>query len=260
MNRLLFIFASLMVFAFSNPGYCEDKSLAGLFKEKNIKGTIVITSLDGEKSYIHDEKRAISRFVPASTFKIPNTLIALEESAVKDEKEILKWDQKDKGLLAWNRDQSIESAFKSSCIWFYQEMARRVGKEKYEFHLKKLNYGNCKTGPGLDTFWLEGDLKISAVEQISFLKNIYERKFRFKTSSYELLTRMMILEKTPSYTLRAKTGWAQRVTPQIGWFVGYVETGNGVWFFATNIDIEKPGDSDLRQKITINALKLLKII
>lgn len=251
---------ALLLFILPISAHAEDPDLAKLFTDQHLTGTIVISSLDGAKTYIHNDERANARFVPASTFKIPNTLIALEEGVVADEKEIRKWDGKDTGVPAWNRDQSMETAFRSSCVWFYQELARGVGLDRYSSYLARMNYGNGKAGPDLTTFWLGGDLKISAVEQISFLKKLYGRAYPFKPSSYELLGKLMTVEQTPAYKIRAKTGWAQRITPQVGWYVGYVESGGKVWFFATNLEIVKPEDSRLRQTITTEALRLKGII
>ena len=228
---------ALVLFPLVPSAHGEDLEIANLFKEKNLFGTIVISSRDGRKTYTHNDERARTRFVPASTFKIPNTLIALEEAAVANEKTIIKWDGKDKGLPAWNKDQSIETAFPSSCVWFYQELAKRIGWDKYVSYLGKLKYGNEQVGPELTTFWLEGDLKISATEQIAFLKRLWAESFPCRQSSYELLRKLMVVEQTPSYTIRAKTGWAPKSIPQIGWYIGYVESGEKVWFFATNIDM-----------------------
>ena len=252
--------AALLVFTFVQSAHGEDPNLAKLFTDRKLTGTIVISSLDGGRTYIHNDERANTRFVPASTFKIPNTLIALEEGVVADEKETRKWDGKDRGVPAWNRDQSMETAFRSSCVWFYQELAREVGLDRYAAYLARMKFGNGRAGPEPTTFWLEGDLKISAVEQVSFLKKLYARAYPFKSSSYELLRKLMVVEQTPAYTVRAKTGWAQRITPQVGWYVGYVESGGKVWFFATNLEIVKPEDSRLRQTITMEALKLKGII
>ena len=259
-SHIVLCVVALVLFPLVPSAHGEDLEIANLFKEKNLVGTIVISSRDGRKTYTHNDERARTRFVPASTFKIPNTLIALEEAAVANEKTIIKWDKKDKGLPAWNKDQSISTAFPSSCVWFYQELAKRIGRDKYVSYLGKLKYGNEQVGPELTTFWLEGDLKISATEQIAFLKRLWAESFPCRHSSYELLRKLMVVEQTPAYTIRAKTGWAQRAVPQVGWYVGYIEAGETVWFFATNIEMVKPEDSRLRQEITIEALKLKGII
>ena len=47
----------------------------------------------------------------------------------------------------------------------------------------------------------------------------------------------MVQEQTPKYKLSAKTGGGPRAEGVvIGWYVGYVETGDNVYFFAMNID------------------------
>ncbi len=243
-------------------GVCEDADIAKLFSDRNVQGTLVLTTLSGSECWVHNDSRAATLFVPASTFKILNTLIALDAGVI-DEKEVLKWDGKDKGIKAWNRDHTLETAFKSSCIWFYQELARRIGRDKYKAILEKVGYGTANPGPDLETFWLEGDLKISAGEQIEFLKGLYRKELPFRASSYDTLGKLMILAQKPTYVLRGKTGWAgmgHKDSRQIGWFVGYVESRGKTWFFATNIDIEKPEDAKYRQEITLEALTLKDIL
>ncbi|MEH0018736.1 MAG: penicillin-binding transpeptidase domain-containing protein [Desulfobacter sp.] len=122
--------------------------------ERDANGTIVISSLDSNTQFLNNKARAEKRLLPASTFKIPNTLIALDTGAVADEKEIIKWDGQDKGWYRWNKDQSLETAFPFSCVWFYQELAGRVGNASYLKYLDGIDYGNEQTGKNLDTFWL----------------------------------------------------------------------------------------------------------
>lgn len=259
----IFSILALFLFTLVSTSSAEDADIDQLFKQNNISGTMVISSLDGTTTYSHNNERAATRMLPASTFKIPNTLIALEEEAIGDEKQMLKWDGLDKDVAAWNKDQTLESAFRTSCIWFYQELARRIGLERYNAWLAKLYYGNGQAGPNLDNFWLEGDLKISAHEQVVFLKRLYRREFPVKESSYELLRRLMIIEKTPTYTLWAKTGmvgFGQKVSPKIGWYVGYVESGNKIWLFAMNMEVNKPEERRLRQELTMEVLRQKGII
>jgi beta-lactamase class D len=260
--QILFVFFVALAVAFFVAGdsHADDLDLAKLFKDRGVEGTIIISSLDGKINYVHNSDRSETRFIPASTFKIPNTLIALEEGAIKNEKEVIKWDGKDKGFDTWNKDQTLQTAFSVSCVWFYQELARRVGNEKYLTHLKKLGYGNEKTGPDVTTFWLDGGLKISAREQITLLKKLYEESLPYSKGNIKLLKKIMIVEENPQFTIRAKTGWAMTADPQQGWYVGYVETKGQTWFFATNLEIKKKGDNAFRKEITMAALKAKGIL
>ncbi len=238
----------------------EDSTLSSIFAEYGSEGTLLLVSNDNQKSFAHNTKRSQERFTAASTFKIPNTLIALECGAVKDENQIIPWDSVDQGMPEWNKDQSLSSALPVSCVWFYQELAKRVGKDKYKEYLAKLNYGNETVGLDVTTFWLDGSLKISAAEQIDFLKKIYANELPFSLKHLRILKKIMIVEQDLSYIIRAKTGMAVSCDPKVGWFTGYVETAEAVWFFALNMDIKTPEDLKLRKEIVIEALKKKGII
>lgn len=248
-------FITFLVFLWSLSAVAEDQVLAGLFSQHGMKGTIVISSLNNEKTFIYNEPRANLKFSTASTFKILNTLISLEEKAISGKNDVLKWDGHIYDFPDWNHDQTLESAFKVSCVWCFQELARRVGAEKYRNYLRESAYGELREPFVETTFWLDGSLQISAIEQVDFLKKVYLRALPFNVTSYETLRQIMLVEKMPAYTMRAKTGWATRVKPQVGWYVGYVETPKDVWFFATNIEIRDEKDLPLRQKLTRAALQ-----
>ena len=165
---LLLFFTSV----FSSGVRAEDADLAALFQQRGVQGALVLRSLDGKTQYVYNTSRAEERFLPASTFKILNTLIALEEGAIQDEREVIEWDGTDKGWEPWNADQTLATAFPLSCVWFYQALAKRVGNEAYLEQLQRVAYGNTQTGPDVTTFWLEGDLRISAMEQIELLTRL----------------------------------------------------------------------------------------
>jgi beta-lactamase class D len=257
-KKALLLLAAILFFATSVQA--EDAALQELFQSRKVKGTIVIASLDGATEYISNKARSEKRFLPASTFKIPNTLIALAEGAVANAQEIIKWDGKDTGWAAWNKDQSIETAFPVSCVWFYQELAQRVGNSTYLSHLEQLQYGNKITGTDVTTFWLEGDLRISAQEQVTFLKKLYKEQLPYPKEHQDVVKKIMIVDETPQYVIRAKTGWTTQDNQQIGWYVGYVTTEKQVWFFATNIDINEKSDLTYRKEITQEALHVKGIL
>ncbi|TGK25234.1 class D beta-lactamase [Leptospira stimsonii] len=253
----LFFIVWIFLFSFS---FCKSVSeVDRTFNSSGKKGTLIISSLDGSKEWIHDQRRSEERFLPASTFKIPNTLIALQEKIVSDENFEFRWNGTRTDVEDWNQDQTLKSAFQRSCVWCYQELAVEVGLKKYETYLQKMEYGNLKTGKDVRTFWLEGDLRISAREQIDFLKKLYLRKFAFDSKNYEILRKIFLVGSGSDSSFFAKTGWAQSV-PSIGWYVGYLETKTEVWFFALNLDVGEKKDLALRKEIVLQSFKDLGLI
>jgi len=256
MSKINFFKITLIVLFFLTIASANDAEIKTIFKTKGVNGTLIISSLNGDYNYIYNKKRSIKQYLPASTFKLPNTLIALDENIIEDENEIIKWDGKKRTYDAWNKDQSLKSALPVSCVWAYQKLSKEIGNKNYIKHLQKINYGNKKTGPNLTTFWLDGDLKISASQQIEFLKKLYNYELPYKKKYINILKDIMIITNKPTYIIRAKTG----LSSKIAWYVGYVESKNKVWFFALNIDINKRNDIEYRKEIVMQALRVKNII
>ena len=245
---ILFLLLNTLTFA-------KDLQLEKIFKDNQVEGTIVIESYNTKKIDIYNDKRASMFLSPASTFKIPHTLIALNEGLITSDSLIL-WDKTDKGMKAWNKNQTLESAFKVSCVWCYKEFASKIDKNKYKSYLEELNYGNKIIGDNITDFWLDESLKLTAYGQIEFLKRLYKNDLPFKIENIDALKEIMIDEKTNDYIIRAKTGWEGKY----GWYVGYIETKNDVYFFATNINTKSKDDLAKRKKITLEALKIKGVI
>ncbi len=238
-----------------------------VFKELGVEGSIIIYDASKNKLYEHNIPRNSKAFLPASTFKILNTLVALETGVISDEITIFTWDgikRKFAGseVNIWNRDTNLRQAFKNSTIWFYQVLARKIGRERMQKFINKVDYGNQQIGTSenIDKFWLEGPLKITPKQQIEFLQKLQSGKLPFSQRNLNLLKDIMIVEQTPNYTLRAKTGWVASKNPNTGWFVGYLEQNNTVYFFATNINITNPKLAAARIKITRRCLKILGLL
>lgn len=235
------------------------------FREMAVEGSIIIYDLKNERFSEHNPQRNITAFPPASTFKILNSLIALETGAIADEIAVLTWDGIEREIPQWNRDLNMKEAFKLSAVWFYQVLARRVGYARMQEWVSKAAYGNQKIGDreDIDKFWLDGELRISPEEQIQFLRRLYDNKLPFSEKSIAIVKDIMINEKTPEYTIRAKTGWfgfGNDAIANIGWYVGYVETGDNVYFFATNIDIRDEKDGAARIQLTRRCLQDMGVL
>ncbi|MBW4574238.1 MAG: class D beta-lactamase [Aphanothece sp. CMT-3BRIN-NPC111] len=235
------------------------------FQDMGVEGSIMIYDLNNDRVFQHNPQRNTTAFLPASTFKILNSLISLETKVISDEIAVLTWDGIQRTVSEWNRDLNMREAIKLSAVWFYQVLARRVGYDRMKQWVIQAGYGNQKIGDkdNIDKFWLEGQLRITPQEQIQFLRRLYNNDLPFSERSLSIVKDIMIMEKTPDYTIRGKTGWvgfADDVTPEIGWYVGYLEKGNNVYFFATNIDIRNEKDAAARIELSRRCFKDLAVL
>jgi len=235
----------------------STKDIQKIFEKENADGCFIIHDFKNNKSLSYNSARLDSTFLPASTFKIINSMIALETEVIKDENETIKWDGKKRFVNEWNQDHNLKSGIKYSVVWLYQELAKRIGQEKMSHWVNAANYGNKNIGGNIDTFWLNGEIRISANQQIEFLKRLYLNALPFSIKNQEIVKEIMIVEKGHDYIIRAKTGWATRVERQIGWYVGYIEKNDNVYFFALNMDIKSKQDTAKRKLITKQITDLL---
>lgn len=260
------IYLSVLVSLFSAVGAFGQVDLQKPFDDCGFKGSITIYDKKNKKWTFSDKSDAKRKTLPASTFKIINSMIALDAAAVKDEKEVIKWDAQKREVASWNADTDLENAFKNSTVWFYVELAKRVGHDKYGPILKKSDYGNGKIDNGAENgdFWNYGDFGISPKEQIKFLRAFDDEDLTFSKRSHEIVKRIMISETAENYTLRAKTGWTNRDGYDIGWYVGYVTRKDNTYYFATRLtkdrDSDNPRFSPCRKEITTTVLRGMNII
>jgi beta-lactamase class D len=178
-----------------------------------------------------------SAYTPASTFKIVNSLIGLQTGRIDNEKMIIKWDGIKRWNEDWNKDLTMEEAFKVSCVPYYQEVARRIGKDTMQLWLDSLKYGNHKIGNRVDSFWLDNSLKITSDEQLGLVKKLYFGQLPFSKTTMDIVKKVMIQEKNANYTLAYKTGLNSRENGNsIAWMVGWIEENKHPYFFVLNIE------------------------
>ena len=231
----------------------------------NLKGAILIYDLNESKFYSNDFKWAKKGQLPASTFKIPNTIISLETGVVENESTVFKWDGEKRGMEAWEQDLSLRDAFHFSCVPCYQDVARKVGVERMVSYLDKINYGKMKIdAASIDMFWLQGDSKINQFQQIDFLKRLYQSELSISKRSEMIVKRILLIEENDTYKISGKTGWSINDEINNGWFIGYIESKGKLYFFATNIEPNENFDMEMfpmiRKHISHKAFKQLNII
>jgi beta-lactamase class D len=228
----------------ATPPATAQPDLASYFKPFPA-GAFVLYDLKRDTYLRYNEARCRERFSPFSTFKIPNSLIGLDTGVIADAEFVIKWDSKkyparDRENLPfreWWQDQTLRTAFKRSVVWYYRDLALKVGRERMKEYVGRLHYGNEDTSGPLDGFWLADSLKISADEQVEFLKRLHKEELPLSKRSINIVKEIMTLEETPDYKLRGKTGGGPLGENRfLGWFVGYLETKENVYFFATEIE------------------------
>jgi beta-lactamase class D len=234
--------------------------LADLFGASGTRGTIAVLDIAHNRLVMTDETRARQGLLPASTFKMPHSLIALETGVVADvDQELIRWDGVERDVPEWNRDHTLRSAIKFSVVPVYQQIARRIGAERMQHFLDAFDYGNRDIGGAeIDQFWLRGNLRISPLQQIGFLQRLYAGDLPVSRQSLASVKDIVPVEKTETAIIRAKTGTIiVDDKPTIGWLVGWAEHGGDVAVFALNLDIHAQPDLARRMPIAKSALQAI---
>ena len=239
--------------ALTVPQMQQKAEWSRFFTKADAQGSIVVLDMreGSENTSVFDQARAARRYSPASTFKIPHSLFALDAGLLRDEFQVIPWDGVERSQAAWNKDQNLRAAMRNSTVWVYERFARELGQARETAYMQKIGYGNA-VATGERPFWVEGDLAISSTEQIAFLQRLYRNQLPFKIEHQRLVKDVMINEAGPDWILRAKTGWSGK----IGWWVGWVEWPRGPVFFALNMDTpNRLADLAKRQSITRDVLR-----
>ena len=259
---LFFSFFAQNIFA--SP-WQENKAICQIFEKENLVGTFVVYDVTKNQWVGCNQGRANQRFIPASTFKIPNSLIGLETRAVSSVDEIFPYDGQPGMFSSWEKDMGLREAIRVSNVPVYQELARRITLEHMKENIKELHYGNMETGNQIDRFWLDGPLKISAVEQARFLASLAAGSLSFSQKSQLAVQEITQLDKKDNWALHGKTGTLFRDSIKLGWWVGWVVKDHHIYAFAMNVDIPadatNPLDTSKRiavGKASLSALGLMK--
>lgn len=256
----LICFVSISVLGLSAQKFETNASFQAIISANQLEGSIAILRTSDNTYFSNDFVWAKKGFIPASTFKIANSIQALENGIVENDSTLFLWDGEPRYLKSWETDLTFRQAFQRSCVPCYQEIARKTGADMMKSTLQRIGYlGMVFDSATVDNFWLQGDSKISQLEQIAFLKKLNEETLPLQKHTYKVMKKIMLIDEKPTYKLFGKTGWAIKGDENIGWFVGYATTENDAYYFATNV---RPGlgfNMDnfgrIRAKVTIEALQ-----
>lgn len=258
-KNIIFLLATIILFTACGLKKAKvDDDLKKYFDEQAVEGCFTMLDNRDGSITVYNLAMDTTRYTPASTFKIVNSLIGLETGKITNEKMVIKWDGIKRENELWNRDMDMTEAFKVSCVPYYQEVARRIGKDSMKLFIDTLSYGNKNMSGPIDSFWLNNNLKISPDEQLGLLKRLYFDQLPFRKSTQQQVRDVMLQEDNTAYKLSYKTGWGVHTDgDQLGWLVGWVEENRHVYFFSTLVKTKNPAVDmrKIRLDITKNILK-----
>ncbi|MBS1947784.1 MAG: class D beta-lactamase [Bacteroidetes bacterium] len=232
---------SLLPFMFSScapNNVTENNSLKKYFDSAQVAGCFGLFDNGQNDFTIYNLKRyRDSACTPASTFNIVNALIGIQTGAISDEHMVIKWDSVNRPNPEWNRDLAMEEAFKVSAAPYFQEVARRIGKDTMKKWIDSLGYGNKNTSGPVDSFWLNNQLKITPDEELGLVKKLYFDQLPFFPNTQRIVGRAMLQEDNSNYKLSYQTGWGKNESGnELGWVVGWIEENKHPYFFVLNIE------------------------
>jgi beta-lactamase class D len=230
---------------------------------EGLDGTFVLLNGSTGEYIRHNPRRAAQRFAPCSTFKVPHTTILLETGVAPNPNFTLTYDPALKQPENWAQDFNLRQAYRQSALWYYQVLARRLGMARERELVERFQYGNRDTSGGLDLmgtpFWVDGTLRISANEQVDFLKRLNEGRLGLSGRTTSLTRDIMLAEETPSWRLRAKTGACQPAGEETSnWYVGFVEKAGTTYYFALQMGAKDYGRA-YSQRIPISRAILAEL-
>lgn len=241
----------------------KDVDLDEEFSAEGVSGAFVGYDAGTKQGLVHDREAAATGFLPASTFKIPNSIIALETGVVEDADYVIPWDGHVRWNPNWNWDVSLRVAMRYSVVPYYQEVARRIGPERMQAWVNHLDYGNRNIEGGIDLFWLKGEIRISAFAQVKFLQRFVDRRLPISERTRTLVREISLFGERGDAQVYAKTGSTGAIEPPTkaaDWFVGWVEREEGNFYFATLLVEPPEGKWATRMLITERVLMKLGVL
>ena len=239
----------------------EEPALRPLFDQAGVDGTFVLLDEPAQQWRGFNRERAEQRFSPASTFKIPNSLIALSLGVVRNPDEWIPYKGDPNPFMReWLVPMGMRGAIRVSNVPLYQELARRIGLQRMKAALQQLHYGNEQIGDNVTTFWLRGPLAISAIEQAQFLSRLARRTLPVPITAQRQVAEITRIDAGPGWSLHAKTGWQNAPGAGVGWWVGWVQRGERITPFALNITMQGSADAPKREQLGRRSLQLLGVL
>ncbi len=232
--------------------------LSDVFEEYN--GSFVLYDATEDSWQIYNKEYATTRISPASTFKIYSALFSLETGIITPEQSLIPWNGQNYKYDLWNADQTLETAMQNSVTWYFQALDQQATLSSIKKYVQEIGYGNQLVEGDVSSYWINSSLKISPIEQVEMLKKLYYNQLGFSSNNIKAVKDSICLYSTEQGSISGKTG-TEEVNGQntSGWFIGYMEQDNHIYFFATNIQSEELASGPLATELTFSILSDLKL-
>ena len=224
------------------------------------EGSFVLYDLNGDTWKVYDMEQATLRTAPNSTYKIYDALFGLEEDVIAPDDSFMAWDGTNHPFEAWNGNQDLLSAMQSSVNWYFEEIDMKIGSSAIQDYIRKIGYGNEIVNANLSTYWMQGALKISPVEQVELLTSLHNNRFDFAPENINAVKNSICLFSSEDKNFYGKTGTGRVDGQDVnGWFVGLLETTGNTYFFATNIQAAENATGSKASEISLSVLSHMGI-
>ena len=224
------------------------------------EGSFVLYDLENDAWSIHDKEHATLRVAPNSTYKIYDALFGLEEDIITPENSFIAWNGETYPFEAWNADQTLQSAMNSSVNWYFESVDEQLGAANISNYIQEIGYGNENISGDFSTYWMESSLKISPIEQVELLTQLQNNNFGFAPENINAVKDSICLSSSDAGTFYGKTGTGRVDGQDVnGWFIGYIETADNTYFFATNIGADSDATGGNATEITMSILSDMNI-
>ena len=252
MNKVSLLFIACLLFILNSCTQNKatiNNDLKKHFDAAGVEGSFALLNNQSGNIIVYNMTLDTTRETPGSSFDIINALIGIETGAIVDDKMVVKWDGVVRGDTSWNKDLDLKQAFKISANPYFQDVARRIGKDTMQVWLDTLQYGNKKIGASVDSFWLDNSLKITPDEQLGLMFQLYFDKLPFSKYAQHMVKGLMLQEENNEYKYSFATGSGlDEHNKSIGWVVGFIEENRHVFLFSTflkstnqDMDMQKKG-------------------
>lgn len=224
------------------------------------EGSFVLYDLENDAWSIHDMEHATLRVAPNSTYKIYDALFGLEEEIITPENSFIAWNGETYPFEAWNADQTLQSAMNSSVNWYFESVDEQLGAANISNYIEEIGYGNENISGNFSTYWMESSLKISPIEQVELLTRLQNNSLGFAPENINAVKDAICLCASDAGTFYGKTGTGRVDGQDVnGWFIGYIETVDNTYFFATNIGADSDATGGNATEITMSILSDMNI-